>query len=227
VLLGRFPQKIERDSLKFAQFNFTKIKTSLPSKLLDNRPDVKKATLELEAAKLNVDVAKARFYPSLSIDAEAGYERFNSKHFESPTTTGFYGLLANVSMPLLNRKAIKADYFSANNKQIQAIYNYEIALIKAYADVYNQLTKLDNLNKIYDLKVKQVTALTDAINISNVLFRAARVDYIESLFTQRDALEAQLEMIEVKKEQLSASVDLYRGLGGGWKGLTENFESNY
>ncbi|MBY0516382.1 MAG: TolC family protein [Bacteriovoracaceae bacterium] len=227
TLLGRFPQQVKRESLTFAEQKFDKMHISVPSKLLEMRPDIKKASYDLEAAKLNVDVARARFYPSLSIDGAAGYENFNSKHFDNPVTTSFYGVAAGLSAPILNRKAIKADYFSANNKQIQALYNYELTLIKAFTEVTNQIKKIENLNKIYDLKVKQVTALTDAINVSNTLFRAARVDYIEALFTQRDALEAQIELIDIKKEQLTASVDLYRALGGGWRGLEEKFESNY
>jgi multidrug efflux system outer membrane protein len=60
-----------------------------------------------------------------------------------------------------------------------------------------------------------------------VLFKAARVDYIESLLTQRDALEAQVELVETKKQQLSAYVDLYKALGGGWRGSEEKYTSNY
>ena len=227
VLLGRFPQKISRPSKEFPNYVFTTLKTSVPSKLLDNRPDVRQAALELKAADLNVKVAKARFYPSLSIDGEAGYEYFNSKHFENPTTSLFYGIAAGLTAPLLNRKAIKADYFTANNKQIQAVYHYEQTLVKSYTEVSNQLISFKKLNEIYDLKVKQVKALNDSIEISNTLFRAARVDYIESLLTQRDALEAQMELVEVKKQQLAASVDLYKALGGGWKGIKEDFVSNY
>ena len=129
----------------------------------------------------------------------------------------FYDLAAGLTAPLLNRRAIKADYFSANNKQIQAIYDFEKVMVTAYADVANQLTILKNLDTMYDLKIRQVKALTDSIEISNILFRAARVDYVEALITQRDALEAETELIEIKKRQLAASVDLYKALGGGWR----------
>lgn len=217
LLQGRFPQNIKRDSNLFSDLNLASISTSVPSKLLNNRPDVKKAILELEESRINLDVARARFYPSLSIEGGIGYEQFNSKHFEGSPTTMFYGLAANLTAPLLNRMAIKADYFSANNKQIQAIYNYELSIIKAYTEVANQLTILKNLEKIYISKHQQVLALNESIEISNILFKAARVDYIESLFTQRDSLEAQVELIEIKKQQLIASVDLYKSLGGGWK----------
>jgi NodT family efflux transporter outer membrane factor (OMF) lipoprotein len=227
TLLGRFPHKIKRDSKLFAKFTLSRISSSVPVKLLENRPDVKRASLELEASKLNVDVARARFYPSLSIDGEAGYERFNSKHFVDPVTDPFYMIAANISMPLLNRKAIKADYFSANNKQIQAIYHYEKALIDAYTDVVNQLNTIKNYDSVYEMKSKQVEALQQSIEISNTLFKAARVDYVEALLTQRDALEAQVELVEVKKQQLSAYVNLYKALGGGWRGVDQKIESNY
>ncbi len=217
VLMGRFPQEIPRNSKNFSSYNFAQVKSAIPSELLENRPDLRQAILEMKAADLNVKVAKARFYPSLSLDGEIGYEHFNSKHFENPTTSLFYGIAAGLTAPILNRKAIKADYFTANNKQIKAIYSYELALVKSYTEVTNQLAAIKNLNQVYDLKQKQVLAMNESIEISNILFKAARVDYIESLFTQRDALEAQMELIEVKQQQLSASVNLYKALGGGWK----------
>lgn len=67
------------------------------------------------------------------------------------------------------------------------------------------------------MKSKQVDALNTSIDVSNDLFKSARVDYFEVLMTQRDALEAKLELIDTKKEQLNAAVHVYRDLGGGWK----------
>jgi multidrug efflux system outer membrane protein len=227
VLLGRYPVEIKRNAEKFQRYAFNRIKSSVPSKLLENRPDVKRASLELKSAKLDVKVARARFYPSLSIDGSYGYEQFNSKHFDGTPTSVFYGLAASLSAPLLNRKAIKADYFSANNKQIQAVYHYELTLLEAYTEVVNQMNMIKNYDNIFDLKTEQVKALNESIEISNVLFKAARVDYIESLLTQRDALEAQVELVETKKQQLSAYVDLYKALGGGWRGSEEKYTSNY
>lgn len=227
LLLGRYPQNVSRNYKEFMKYNFSSIKTSVPTKLLENRPDVKQASLELEAAKLNIKVAKARFYPALSIEGSYGYEQFNSKHFDGTPTSVFYGVIANLTAPILNRKAIKADYITANNKQVQAVYKYEKTLIGAYTEVVNQLNMIKNYNSVYEMKSNQVKTLNESIEISNELFRAARVDYIESLLTQRDALEAQIDLINDKKDQLSAYVDLYKALGGGWKGLEEKSESNY
>ena len=217
VLLGRFPQPVIRSTEDFISLRPSIVNPGVPSKLLDNRPDVIKAALKLKAAKLDVKVAKARFYPSLSIEAGAGYEAFNSEHLFESSQSIFYNLGANLTAPLLNRKAIKADYFSANNKQIQALYNYEYTLVKAYSEVVNQLSMIKNLGQEYEIKSQQVAALTESANISTILFKAARVDYVEALITQRDSLETQVELVEVKKEQLVSYVNLYKALGGGWR----------
>jgi outer membrane protein, multidrug efflux system len=215
-LVGRLPEPIPRPNSDFISLISKNIKAGLPAQLLSLRPDVKQAERKLEASKLDVKVAKARFYPSLSIEAGAGYESFNSKHlFQSPDSM-FYNIAGNLSAPLLNRMAIKAAYFSANASQIQAVYDYEKTIIKAYTEVVNQLSMIDNMQKRFKLKFKQVAALNDAVDVSNILFKAARADYVEVLMTRRDALDAQIELVEIKKQELTSFVNLYQALGGGW-----------
>jgi multidrug efflux system outer membrane protein len=84
-------------------------------------------------------------------------------------------------------------------------------------EVSTQLSNINNLEKSYGLKSKEVDALNKSIEISNDLFRSSRADYFEVLMTQRDALESKLELIKTKKEQLNAVTNVYRNLGGGWK----------
>ena len=119
--------------------------------------------------------------------------------------------------PLVNRNAIIADYKNANANQIQAAYEYEQSIIKAYTEVANQLSNIDNLGKNYQLKRKQVDFLVQSIDVSTQLFKSARADYLDVLLTQRDALEAKKELIETKQKQIIAMVDLYKSLGGGWQ----------
>jgi outer membrane protein TolC len=171
----------------------------------------------MQAAKLDVRVARTKFYPSLSIDAGVGYQSFNIAHLVATPASLAYNLAGNLVAPLLNRAGIEAEYRSANAKQIQAVFTYERALLQAFTDVANQLVKFENLQKTYDLQQKQVNTLGQSVDISNVLFQSARADYMEVLLTRRDSLDAQMELIETKKRMLLAMVNLYQSLGGGWR----------
>lgn len=216
-LLGRFPQAITRNSKLFIDTPIDSIHSGIPSQLLDNRPDIKRAERELIATKLDVKSAKAEFYPALKIIAGAGYSAFNPKYLITTPLSLVYNLAGNLVAPLINRNVIKANYYSATSKQVQAIYNYERTILNAHIEVANQVSNISNLKKSYDLKAKQTQALTESIEISNTLFKSARADYMEVLLTQRDALEARFELIETKKLQMNAMVNIFEALGGGWK----------
>ena len=216
-LLGRFPQPIPRNDQSFSSLVPKIVSSGIPSQLLENRPDVRQAELELKASKLDVQVAKAAFYPSLGISASVGYQAFNPAYLVKTPESMLYSLAGELVAPLVNRNAIKAIYLNANAKQIQAVYNYERTVLKAYTEVVNQQSKISNLEKSFELKSKQVQALSQSVDISNELFRSARADYMEVLLTQRDALESKFELIETQKQQLNAVVNIYQALGGGWK----------
>ncbi|MFQ6602509.1 TolC family protein [Flavobacterium sp. C3NV] len=217
-LLGRYPQEIKRTNANnFLSLLPAAVSSGIPSQLLANRPDVKQAELELVASKLDVKVARAEFYPSLDISAAFGVQAFKPAYLFTFPESILYSLAGDLAAPLINRNAIKAEFASANARQLQALYNYDRTVLNAYLEVSNQLSKIENLQKGYDLKSKQVDALNTSIDVSNDLFKSARVDYFEVLMTQRDALEAKLELVDTKKEQLNAAVHVYRDLGGGWK----------
>lgn len=216
-LLGRYPQEIKRDKTDFLSLLPAAVNSGIPSQLLENRPDIKQAEMELAAAKLDVKVARGEFYPSLGISASYGLQAFKASYLFKFPESILYSLAGDLAAPLINRNAIKAEFASANARQIQALYNYERTVLNAYLEVSNQLSKISNLDNSYTLKSKQVDALNRSIDVAGDLFKSARVDYFEVLMTQRDALESKLELIETKKEQLNAAVHVYRDLGGGWK----------
>lgn len=216
-LVGRYPEPVRRNPEKFKEPLPNVIQLGVPSDLLQNRPDVREAELQLAAAKLDVKVAKANFYPSLSIDAGVGYRSFNLEHLVATPESLIYSVAGNLSAPLLNRTAIAAQYRSANARQLQAVFNYERTLLQAFTDVANQLAMIANLQKSYELEAQQVDTLTESVEISNILFQSARADYMEVLLTRRDSLEAQMELIETKKRQLQTIVNVYQALGGGWR----------
>jgi multidrug efflux system outer membrane protein len=215
-LLGRYPQPIARNDQGFNSLLPPVIHAGIPPQLLTNRPDIKQAELELAAAKLDIQVARAQFYPSLGISASIGYQAFNPSYFVKTPESILYSLAGDLTAPLVNRNAIKATYYSANARQIQAVYHYEQTVLNAFVEVMNQLARIGNLEKSYDLKTKEVQALTQSIDISGDLFKSARADYMEVLMTQRDALESKFELVETKKQQLNAMVNIYHALGGGW-----------
>lgn len=215
-LVGRYPQPIQRNSQTFSELVPHVIAEGLPSQLLTNRPDIRQAEFELAASQLDVKAAKANFYPAFRLTATAGYQAFNASYFLKTPQSMLYSLAGDLVAPLLNRNAIKAYYYSANSKQIQAVFNYDRTVLNAYTEVVNQLSYIRNLEQSYNLKAQQVQALTESIDISTRLFKSARADYMEVLLTQRDALESKFELVETKKQQMNATVNVYQALGGGW-----------
>lgn len=216
-LLGRYPQEIARNQANFIDLVPATVRTGIPSQLLNNRPDILQAEHELAASKLDVQVARKEFYPSLDISAAFGLQAFKPSYLFRLPESLLYNLAGDLTAPLLNKNAIKAEFNSANARQIQAIYNYERTLLNAFTEVSTQLSNIDNLEKGYVYKNQEVDALNKSIDVSNELFKSARADYLEVLMTQRDVLDAKLELIETKKQQLNAVVNVYKALGGGWK----------
>ncbi len=215
-LLGRYPQAIDRDTSDFIDRPIDSIEAGLPAQLLANRPDIKQAEYELEASKLNVQIAKANFYPSIGIKAGIGLQAFKTKYLTHTPESLLYSLVGDVVSPLINRNAIKAEYNNANSRQLQAVFEYEKAILNGYIEVANTLSDINNLKANYDLKAKQVDAMTEAIDLSIQLFKSARAEYTEVLLTQREALDSKLEIIETKRDQFLANVKIYQALGGGW-----------
>ena len=214
-LLGRYPRTIVRNDQSFNGLLPKTIQTGVPAQLLQNRPDVRQAEQNLAAAKLDVQVARANFYPSLHISSAIGFESFRPGLLLSTPESMLYSLAGDLSAPLINRNGIKALYYSTNARQTQAVYNYERTVLNAFNEVANQLASISNLGKSYDEKAQAVEDLNQSVTISNTLFKSARADYMEVLLTQRDALESKVDLIDTKKQQLNATVNVYRALGGG------------
>lgn len=215
-LLARYPQEIKREKRDFSEELPAEVQTGIPSQLLQNRPDIKQAELQLAAARLDVKVARAEFYPSLDITSMFGLQAFKPSYLYKLPESLLFSLAGDMAAPIINRKAIKAEFNSANARQLQVMYNYERTILNAYLEVSTQLSKISNLDKSYQLKSQQVEALNKSIEIATDLFKSARADYFEVLMTQRDALETKLDLIETKRDQLNAVVNIYRALGGGW-----------
>jgi NodT family efflux transporter outer membrane factor (OMF) lipoprotein len=215
-IVGRFPQHVNRNASGFSNIEMDSLAAGIPSQLLSNRPDIRQAELNLQAASLDVKIAKANFYPSFRLKAGVGLQAFNPAYLVKPESI-LYNLAGDLVAPLINRNAIKASYMNANAKQIQAIYQYERSVLNAHIEVVNQLSKMDNYTRSYATKQREAEILTNSVSISNSLFRSARADYLEVLLTQREALESRIDLTEIKLQQLMSRINIYKALGGGWR----------
>ena len=215
-LVGRYPQRVERNAWDFIKLDSSLLSVGVPAQLLQNRRDIVAAERELAATGLDVAVARANFYPRLSITAGVGFEAFNPQFLFNPGA-----FVANAAgqlvAPLINRMAIRAEYQSANARQLQAVYNYQRTILNAFTEVVNHVSKVENYRSSVTIKLEQVQALEESVDVASSLFQGARkeVDYIDVLFAQRDLLEARTVLIETKQQQLTAIVNAYQALGGG------------
>ncbi len=213
-LCGRFPQTVER-SAEFYNLALPPLALGVPTDMLMNRPDVRQAERQLEAAGLDVLVAKANFYPKFNISAGVGYEAFNAKYLIRTPESLIYGVAGDIVAPLINKRAIRADYMSANAMQLQAVYDYQRTVLNAFTEVINRINKVQNYSESLEVKKQQLDALEKSVERATDLFVNARVDYIDVLLAQRDLNDAKIVFIDTKKEQLSAIVNTYQALGGG------------
>ncbi|MBQ0151974.1 MAG: TolC family protein, partial [Chryseobacterium sp.] len=146
ALLGRYPQTIVREKEHFMTTMPQTVYTGIPSQLLANRPDIKQAELELKAAKLDVEAARKEFYPTLSISATLGLEAFKPSYLVKLPESMAYSMIGELAGPLINKSAIKANFQTADAKQIQALYEYDKSVVGAYLDIANLMSKIKNID---------------------------------------------------------------------------------
>jgi len=214
-LLGRFPQPVERNSEGFFDLNLHELRLGVPCDLLLNRPDIRQAERELQASGLDIKVARANFYPRVMLTAGVGYQAFDPRFLFLTPESLIYNVAGDLVAPLINKNAIKAEYMSANAKQLQALYDYQRTTLNAFTEVINRFSKVQNYTNSIEIKKQQLVALEESVTIAGRLFQAARIQYMDVLFAQRDLADARMVLIDTKRQQLSAIVNTYQALGGG------------
>lgn len=215
-LLGRYPQPVNRSKVAWAKVIPPKLITVVPSGLLENRPDIKQAEFELLATNANLFTAKAAFYPSLNLTGGVGFQSFKALLLLNPASFAM-NTFAGLTAPLANRRQIIADLMASKADQKMAYINYQKTVVNSFTEVYNQLNAIQNTNEIYGLKIQEVEVLRQSIINSSELFRSGRATYLEVITSQKNALQSQIELINLKKRQYNAVIGLYKSLGGGWR----------
>lgn len=217
LLVGRFPQPIQRDTVFANNLLLHQVKAGIPAALLQNRPDIRQAALELSATRADVAAARAAFNPSFNITASLGYQAFRPDLLFNTPQSVAYTLVGGLVTPLVNRAALKAAYANANANQLEATYQYYKTVVQGYHEVFTELQRTRNLTEMQQRKASETQLLSQAVNIAEALFRTGRATYLEVLFAQQQTLKAKMELVEIKKRILASGVHLYRSLGGGWQ----------
>lgn len=214
VLLGKKPGTIERTSIDDQSVN-ANLKIGVPAQLLSRRPDVKQAELNVLAAYATTDVAKASFYPSLTItSASFGLSSGDFSDFFKPENLAA-NIAAGLTQPIFNRKQLKSNLKLAESQQEEILLTFRITVLSAGREVSDILYGYESSLKKNGFRDKQITSLTNAVDYSQDLLIAGEAIYTEVLSAQQDLLSAQLSQVDDKLEQLTYSVNLYKALGGG------------
>lgn len=215
-LTGKFTGAVQRDSSISTLKLPGVLNAGIPAQLLLNRPDIRQAELELTAMNADINAARKAFLPSLTISPYLGYNAFKSALlFNSGSLT--YGLLGGITAPIFNRKKLKADYAKTMAEGKQALYNYQKVILNGFMEVSNSLKGIENYNNYYQFKEREVKSLKNAVDVANDLFLVGRANYLEIITSQRNVLDAELELANTKKNIFLNAINLYRATGGGWQ----------
>lgn len=215
LLLGRFPAPILRTKLTEQIFP-EQIKSGVPANMLRRRPDIQQAQLEMQAFYSDQQGAQLAFLPSLNITALLGFNAFKGNLLFAPASIA-YGAAAGLAAPIINRKGLKAIQKRSEAESKAALFNYNKTILTGFQEVSTGFRKLDNTKKILALKAQEVEVLQQGVAISKDLFLSGYASYLEVILAQRNVLDAELTLTDIKRTQFLAMIELYRALGGGWQ----------
>lgn len=215
TLLGRYPSPILRDTSLMQQHIPQNISAGLPASLLQQRPDIRSAEFELQAARADVSAMRKAFYPSLTLTPYAGVNAFKAGLLFNGGSF-VYGALAGLTAPVFQQRRLQAGLNIANAQHKEAIYQYQKVLLNSYSEVVTQLSSLENNRRAFQLKQQEVTELSNAVNTAKELYLTGYASYLEVITAQKGVLDAELQLATNKKESFQSLVGLYRALGGGW-----------
>lgn len=215
-LVGSVETTLDRIELDSAVEKPKALEIGLPAQMIQYRPDVREAELNLQATKFDVSAAKAAFYPSINLFGMAGFNAFEfSKLFFNPASTMFqFG--AGLTAPIFNRRQIQTEFELAKADQQIALLEYEKRTLNAFLEVLDLVNQINTYENQLTLKQNEVSVLQRSIENSNTLFSVGYANYLEVINAQTRALESSIELAELKASRLKAHVQLYRALGGGW-----------
>jgi multidrug efflux system outer membrane protein len=224
VLLGHNPGPIQRgrdiDALLFPA-----VPGGLPASLLQRRPDIRQAEQNLIAANADIGVAKAAYFPDISLTALLGLESAQlSNLFKGPSRIWSFG--TGVLQPIFNAGRISAQVAQAEALQRQALYAYQKSIISAFQDVENALIDRTKFGQIRDEQAKNVAALRRFRDLADLRYREGATIYLEVANAEQSLFNAELTYVSTQAQLFQSYANLYKAMGGGWVDATEELASN-
>ena len=195
-------------------FPIPTIPTGLPSTLLQRRPDIAEAERTMMAANAEIGVARAAFYPSVSLNFLGGTQSTNLNL--ASMANSFWSVGPNISLPLFNGGALDAEESAAYAKFRETNADYRQTVLNAFADVEDSLALLHWLGAESDDEDAAVKAAQHTLDVALNLYRQGADSYLEVVTAQTPLLQAQQTAIDLQTRRLLADVGLVRALGGGW-----------
>ncbi len=213
-LLGRNPGPIVRGSTLAEQFDPPEVPTGLPSQLLERRPDVRETEENLVAANANVGVAKANFFPTISLTGAFGGV---SPQLSELTGAGkAWSLAGNLAGPLFTAGRLKNEYRAALAQRDQARIAFEKTVTQAFGEVSTSLSAHQALAMAYKDQLASVEAYRESVHLSNIRYDSGLASYLEIIDAEIQMYPAELSAIIYDLGRKVALVNLYRALGGSW-----------
>jgi len=215
VLLGEEPHAIDRTTLAEQQFP-TEFKQGYAAKLLQNRPDVSRAELSLRNAFELTNVARAAFYPTLTLSARGGISSAELDTWISAKSI-FANFVAGLAQPILNRRQIRTQYEVQQIAQETALLNFKKAVLSAGKEVSDAMQNFSTQTEFIELKTKEMKAYQEATDYSKQLFDSGMVNYLEVITAEVNRLNAELSVANAQFTRMQYGITLYKALGGGWR----------
>jgi outer membrane protein, multidrug efflux system len=228
ILLGNYPQDVPRGATLGVETDNgwvwsenlpPELPAGLPSALLERRPDIRQAEQNLVAANANIGVAKAMFFPQISLTGSGGGAWGHSIIFGSdvPAHEGIYSYGASLSQPLFEGGYLRNNLRYAKSQDRQALISYRQTIQRAFGDVSDALIGYDKYHGVRERQEQTVKDLQETVSVSLMRYRGGTATYLDVLDSQRSLYDAELTLAQARNNEYQSLVQLYKALGGGWK----------
>ena len=190
--------------------------TGIPSQLLERRPDIQQSEAQLKAANANIGVARAQFFPQLSISASAGVGGDNFSNIFTSSSRTIYGL-GSLTQPLFEGGKLRGQLNQAKATDQELVITYQKTIAGAFRDVSNALIALNKQRVYREQQEKLVAAAQDSVRLARLRYEGGSTAYLEVLTNDTNLFSAQLNLVTAQQGEALTLVQLYSALGGGWQ----------